>query len=557
MSFRERINHYALSKQIMIMLTASLMILMIVVLFVISIIINHSKATSRQLIDNSLRLMGATIEYNINNMRSIIDYIALQPDLNNFLKEDAPEEKYSYYTQMNSTLKGALSLNRNIIDIFVFDTDSNQIYANSGTAALNLPSLESIVEDSMTFLPEENILIMTQPISNPLEDSIKNHMNGYLVALLDPAFLTASSNDIPANIDMYLLSGKGNIIWQSTEDLEGDSITVSLPGDITLGIILNSFAVSSIAPSSIIAISIAIICGLVMIFLIWLSGTRSIVSPIQKFTAMIRSMKNEHAKAARLSAAYPEMRTLENEFIRLAERSEKLTNELIAANAKLYQQNILKTEAELKYLRSQINPHFLYNTLDSLTGLAAEHGDKEIIRFSKSLASIFRYSLRGEDMVPLANELKMIDNYLLIQRMRFGTRLNVSSDIKEETMCILIPKMILQPIAENAIIHGIENTGKCCNVLISAYLSGMNLILTISNDGTPIPPEELLSIQERLSMPVADSIDTRNRIGLVNVNARLRLSFGDEYGLKIESSEHMTSVTLRIPITEQGNEHGR
>lgn len=557
MSFRERINHYALSKQIMIMLTASLMILMIVVLFVISIIINHSKATSRQLIDNSLRLMGATIEYNINNMRSIIDYIALQPDLNNFLKEDAPEEKYSYYTQMNSTLKGALSLNRNIIDIFVFDTDSNQIYANSGTAALNLPSLESIVEDSMTFLPEENILIMTQPISDPLEGSIKNHMNGYLVALLDPAFLTASSNDIPANIDMYLLSGKGNIIWQSTEDLEGDSITVSLPGDITLGIILNSFAVSSIAPSSIIAISIAIICGLVMIFLIWLSGTRSIVSPIQKFTAMIRSMKNEHAKAARLSAAYPEMRTLENEFIRLAERSEKLTNELIAANAKLYQQNILKTEAELKYLRSQINPHFLYNTLDSLTGLAAEHGDKEIIRFSKSLASIFRYSLRGEDMVPLANELKMIDNYLLIQRMRFGTRLNVSSDIKEETMCILVPKMILQPIAENAIIHGIENTGKCCNVLISAYLSGMNLILTISNDGTPIPPEELMSIQERLSMPVADSIDTRNRIGLVNVNARLRLSFGDEYGLKIESSEHMTSVTLRIPITEQGNEHGR
>ncbi len=557
MSFRERINHYALSKQIMIMLTASLMILMIVVLFVISIIINHSKATSRQLIDNSLRLMGATIEYNINNMRSIIDYIALQPDLNNFLKEDAPEEKYSYYTQMNSTLKGALSLNRNIIDIFVFDTDSNQIYANSGTAALNLPSLESIVEDSMTFLPEENILIMTQPISDPLEDSIKNHMNGYLVALLDPAFLTASSNDIPANIDMYLLSGKGNIIWQSTEDLEGDSITVSLPGDITLGIILNSFAVSSIAPSSIIAISIAIICGLVMIFLIWLSGTRSIVSPIQKFTAMIRSMKNEHAKAARLSAAYPEMRTLENEFIRLAERSEKLTNELITANAKLYQQNILKTEAELKYLRSQINPHFLYNTLDSLTGLAAEHGDKEIIRFSKSLASIFRYSLRGEDRVPLANELKMIGNYLLIQRMRFGTRLNVSSDIKEETMCILVPKMILQPIAENAIIHGIENTGKCCNVLISAYLSGMNLILTISNDGTPIPPEELMSIQERLSMPVAGSIDTRNRIGLVNVNARLRLSFGDEYGLKIESSEHMTSVTLRIPITEQGNEHGR
>ena len=189
--------------------------------------------------------------------------------------------------------------------------------------------------------------------------------------------------------------------------------------------------------------------------------------------------------------------------------------------------------------------------------LVPEHGDKEIIRFSKSLASIFRYSLRGEDMVPLANELKMIDNYLLIQRMRFGTRLNVSSDIKEETMCILIPKMILQPIAENAIIHGIENTGKCCNVLISAYLSGMNLILTISNDGTPIPPEELMSIQERLSMPVADSIDTRNRIGLVNVNARLRLSFGDEYGLKIESSEHMTSVTLRIPITEQGNEHGR
>lgn len=550
MSFREWMNRYALSKQIMLMLTASLVILLIVVSFVISIIVRHSRATSAQLINNSLRLMGATIEYNLENMRSIVDYIALQPDLNNFLKETDPEEKYDYYTQMNSTLKGALSLNRDIIDIFVLDESTRQIYANSSTAALSLPDLGDITEEGMAFLPSLEMIIMTQPITDPLENSIRIQRNGYLAALLDPAFLTASSNDIIADgLDMYLLSDEGDIIWQSSEGIDEEGITAELPEDMTLGIIAPSAAYSPVNPYNAIAISLALIFGLFLIAMIWIAGIRNIVMPIQRFTALIRSMRKEHATPAKLGSAYPEMRMLESEFIRLTERSEQLTEELIEANSKLYQQNMLKTEAELKFLRSQINPHFLYNTLDSLTGLAAEHGDKEIMRFSKSLASIFRYNLRGNDMVPLETELKMIDNYLLLQRMRFGSRLSVASDIKAGTMETMVPRMILQPIAENAIIHGIEGTGKCCNVNIGADFRGNDLVITISNDGEPIPSEDLLSIRERLALPAMDTAGTGNRIGLVNVNARLKLSFGEDYGLKIESSESMTSVTIRIPRT--------
>ena len=550
MSFRERMNRYTLSRQIMLMLAVSLSILLIAVSFVIYIIISHSRTTSAQLINNSLQLMGATIEYNLENMQSIIDYIALQPDLNNFLAETDPEEKYNYYTQMNSTLKGALSLNSNILDIFVLDASNRQIYANSSTAALDLPNLEGMAGKGMTFLPTLDMIVMMQPITDPLETSIRARRNGYLAVLLDPAFLTASSNDdIAEGIDMYLLTSEGDVIWRSAEEIEGEGITAMLPDGMILGIIPHSSAYSPVNPYSVTAISLALACGLFLIALIWIAGIRNIVMPIQKFTALIRSMRKEHAGPARLNDSYPEMRTLESEFIRLTERSEELTAELIEANSKLYQQNMLKTEAELKFLRSQINPHFLYNTLDSLTGLAAEHGDREIMKFSKSLASIFRYNLRGDDMVELGTELRMIDSYLLLQRMRFGQRLNVASDIKEETKGIMVPRMILQPIAENAIIHGIESTGKSCNMLITADLSESELIITISNDGEPIPQDELSAIRERLAMPVMDSAGAGNRIGLVNVNARLRLSFGDEYGLRIESSESMTTVTIRIPRT--------
>ena len=550
MSFRERMNRYTLSRQIMLMLAVSLSILLIAVSFVIYIIISHSRTTSAQLINNSLQLMGATIEYNLENMQSIIDYIALQPDLNNFLAETDPEEKYNYYTQMNSTLKGALSLNSNILDIFVLDASNRQIYANSSTAALDLPNLEGMAGKGMTFLPTLDMIVMMQPITDPLETSIRARRNGYLAVLLDPAFLTASSNDdIAEGIDMYLLTSEGDVIWRSAEEIEGEGITAMLPDGMILGIIPHSSAYSPVNPYSVTAISLALACGLFLIALIWIAGIRNIVMPIQKFTALIRSMRKEHAGPARLKDSYPEMRTLESEFIRLTERSEELTAELIEANSKLYQQNMLKTEAELKFLRSQINPHFLYNTLDSLTGLAAEHGDREIMKFSKSLASIFRYNLRGDDMVELGTELRMIDSYLLLQHMRFGQRLNVASDIKEETKGIMVPRMILQPIAENAIIHGIESTGKSCNMLITADLSESELIITISNDGEPIPQDELSAIRERLAMPVMDSAGAGNRIGLVNVNARLRLSFGDEYGLRIESSESMTTVTIRIPRT--------
>lgn len=338
MSFREWMNRYALSKQIMLMLTASLVILLIVVSFVISIIVRHSRATSAQLINNSLRLMGATIEYNLENMRSIVDYIALQPDLNNFLKETDPEEKYDYYTQMNSTLKGALSLNRDIIDIFVLDESTRQIYANSSTAALSLPDLGDITEEGMAFLPSLEMIIMTQPITDPLENSIRIQRNGYLAALLDPAFLTASSNDIIADgLDMYLLSDEGDIIWQSSEGIDEEGITAELPEDMTLGIIAPSAAYSPVNPYNAIAISLALIFGLFLIAMIWIAGIRNIVMPIQRFTALIRSMRKEHATPAKLGSAYPEMRMLESEFIRLTERSEQLTEELIEANSKLYQ----------------------------------------------------------------------------------------------------------------------------------------------------------------------------------------------------------------------------
>ena len=216
-----------------------------------------------------------------------------------------------------------------------------------------------------------------------------------------------------------------------------------------------------------------------------------------------------------------------------------------------YTAGIMKKQAEIDALQSQINPHFLYNTLESIRGQAIVEEVEGIGMMVKALADIFRYSITNKNaMVKLEEELKNIDNYLKIQQFRFDNKFIVIKDIEEDTKSCLIPKLIIQPIVENAIIHGLETKPGKGTIRIKSYSTPDSIIISVEDDGEGMEKETLEAINESLAQGVSlkKSEDIKVGLGLININERIKLIFDSSYGLKIYSIKQVgTKVELRIP----------
>lgn len=210
------------------------------------------------------------------------------------------------------------------------------------------------------------------------------------------------------------------------------------------------------------------------------------------------------------------------------------------------QQNLKK--AELKALQSQINPHFLYNTLDSLYWQAVNEGDEGIADDIIALSNLFRLVLgQGRGIISVENEKSLVEQYLHLQKMRFSDNLEYKVEMSDEILERKIPKLILQPFVENAVVHGYEKTGERCLVSVMGWHEDNWLIFKISDDGTGMTETQLKEIWE-----VPDEKRyAGQRIGryaIRNVKERLDLMYHSNFVLEIESKQGKgTCVTIKIP----------
>lgn len=207
---------------------------------------------------------------------------------------------------------------------------------------------------------------------------------------------------------------------------------------------------------------------------------------------------------------------------------------------------IQKKESEFKLLASQINPHFLYNTLEMIRMKALRNSDREVAEIVKILSKLMRKALeRNHDEQSLTDELKFIEMYLQIQKLRFGERISytITKDFEED---YLILPMVLQPLVENSFVHGIEPKVEKGHIHIAASKVEDELILLIQDNGIGITEEKLKNLQEML-IEAKDS----DRIGLSNVNLRLKQYYGPECGVRIDSKENEgTAITITLPLKE-------
>lgn len=217
-------------------------------------------------------------------------------------------------------------------------------------------------------------------------------------------------------------------------------------------------------------------------------------------------------------------------------------------NVLLEQMNL--REAELEILQMQINPHFLYNTLDTIIWLAEAGKKEEVVDMVKSLSDFFRSSLNsGKDIVSIASEAQHISSYLQIQQVRYQDILDYEIDIPEEVKEYLVPKITLQPLVENALYHGIKYKRGKGKITVSGRVQEGVCILSVKDDGVGMSKERLRQVQGGLTTKIEDSNDF---YGLYNVNERIRLKFGNAYGLHIDSIEQEgTIVEIWLPLTCQ------
>lgn len=215
-----------------------------------------------------------------------------------------------------------------------------------------------------------------------------------------------------------------------------------------------------------------------------------------------------------------------------------------------YQAKLSEREAQLKALQAQINPHFLYNTLDNINWMAVKIQATDISFMINSLAKYFRLSLsKGKDIVGIKEELELIKVYLTIQQARFKGAIQFEFRIDESVEKCKIHKLTLQPIIENAIIHGIQKKGsKSGLIIVSAYKEDGDMVITISDDGVGMD----MAVAEKIlsSRPGNGNVS----YGLYNVNERIKLYFGDKYGIKLASIPgEGTTVEVRVKAMESCN----
>ena len=267
--------------------------------------------------------------------------------------------------------------------------------------------------------------------------------------------------------------------------------------------------------------------------------SRAITRPIAELSETMRNFTLQDVAA--ITSRTDEIGVLEESFTVMVERNQ----ELVAAE---FQTKLEKRNAQLRALQAQINPHFMYNTLQVIGGIALKKQAPEIYGVTTALSDIMRYSLNfSKEMVSLREELRYLEAYLTIQNQRFGGRIQLESELAPETMDCMIPKLILQPLIENSFEHGLVDKAGAWNIRITgAVTAGGDLSLAVADNGLGIPEWRLRQIQEELTRDAEKALRSGSHIGLCNVDARLRLRYpGGGYRVTVESAEG-EGTTVRV-----------
>jgi len=488
-------------------------------------------------------------------------------------------------TELDSVIEPTIKTRRDVISIALFDEDGNHM---SSTGGSDLQSKDTIIEEEWyrKIKYEKQYIHISEPHVQrlykgkyPWVISISRRV-GFRqegeyregILLIDMNF--AVIEDLLASVNLsdkgyvFLVDEKANYIFHNqqqliysgikTENLQGIATTyndIYLQEDeeryVSVKLLDNMnwklvgvFYTSDIATSQQRIsdyIKLILFVGLIIFISFSMFMSSRITKPIQELQRSMKDVENGNFDI-QLEI------TGEHEVVQLT----KSYNVMIRRIRNLMDQIVIEQEAkrksELSSLQAQINPHFLYNTLDSIVWMAEHEKHEDVILMTGSLASLFRISIsKGAMIIPVQKEIDHAKHYLTIQKMRYKEKFEFEFDVDEEIYKYETIKLILQPMIENSIYHGIRHMVDEGMIYIRGYVKDDFLIFEVEDDGLGMSEETANSI-------LYNTNSTENGVGVHNVHERIQLMYGKEYGLEIESEiEEGTKITFRMPRNEVKN----
>jgi len=264
-----------------------------------------------------------------------------------------------------------------------------------------------------------------------------------------------------------------------------------------------------------------------------------ITTPIQKLEKSVNALEAGELDTEVYAGGSYEIQHLGRSIGEMAKRIQALMEDIVAEHES-------KRKSEFDTLQSQINPHFLYNTLDIIVWMIENEQKQEAVKVVTALARFFRISLsKGKSIIPVRDELEHVRNYLTIQQMRFKNKFIYEINAQPEVLELASLKLMLQPLVENAIYHGVEGMDGDGEIRISACLEGEALVMSVRDNGLGMTPEQ---VEGLFKEQVHEHSGRGSGIGVKNVNERIRLYFGESYGLEIRSEPDVgTEIRILLP----------
>ncbi len=349
---------------------------------------------------------------------------------------------------------------------------------------------------------------------------------------LDDIFKFKREKETAAYRTAQDMSGKQNLLF-SRENKDYTLISEVLREDVFRG-------ASRISLITIIMTGISVAVAIIMSIILALR----IVTPIN---TLIKSMESVHMGNLDVQVQVD----TNDEISMLAEYYNSMITRLKKSFEEVYAQQKARRKAEMSSLVAQIMPHFLYNTLSSIIWLANDQRNDEVIEMTDALSKFFRISIsKGKTIITIDEELQHVQSYITIQRIRYEDMFSFVMDIDEKIKPYSIPKLVLQPLIENAIYHGIKNMDEKGMIILKGYTEGQDICFEVLDSGNQMTEEKIAFVNEYLQQEKQDKENDNFGIGVWNVNERIKLYCGSGYGLVFSKNKRYTIAKITLPLIE-------
>ncbi|AIQ54898.1 histidine kinase [Paenibacillus sp. FSL R7-0331] len=391
---------------------------------------------------------------------------------------------------------------------------------------------------------ELNSMLSQEPFETIITDE-----QGYVVAAKNPHLVgtTLASFDIGVNLE----SQTEKVIQTQVKGEDSYVILDEINPELSISKlkIISVFETKSILSDAnkvsvlgLLIISGVLLVALVMVYIISLLTTNRLL----RLSRQLNQVALGNLNIVSHIDGTDEIGQLSRQFNYMVSSINQLISQVIESNEKNSRLEIAQREIKLKMMASQIHPHFLFNALESIRMNAHLKGEKEIANIVRLLGKLMRKNLEvGRERAPLKEEIEMIRSYLEIQKFRYEERLVYEIAFDAKAAEVLIPPLIIQPLVENSVVHGLENKEGPVHVYVSVTMQDNEIRVNVKDDGVGMSEQRLA---ELLAVITAAEEEQRSRIGMRNVHQRLVLYYGEQYGLRIASEEGIgTEISFTIP----------